>query len=182
MDIYRSWFESQLVAGQLTTDTISRGGAEIEGISATTSERLESLPVVRPLIDERIAGARLATTNAVKSRAGALDHVTETVIEDLESLRHHAASAVDAIESISRSYERDGVVDFGALEAVDRELMSHPASEIAGFLLQQSISDIDQGFGSKDVGEQLQASQLLYGQLLEATEFHLQELRTAQSA
>ncbi|MFP4377340.1 MAG: motility associated factor glycosyltransferase family protein, partial [Spirochaetales bacterium] len=151
MDIYRTWFESQLATKQLPTTAITRGGAQIEGIELCGHKSLCRFPVVREKIDSKITAVRNSLHKSSSKRLDSVQHVTSSLVSDLKSLREIARRAVAATDAIAGRYKEERVADFAELAGVDRELLQHPASEIAGFLLQQSIRAIDQGFGSKDV-------------------------------
>ena len=84
MLLYKWWFENQLmIRADVTSFTLSPDSAAIQGMPLAALEEVLALPVVRPEIAERMAGARSrGADSAARER---LAHALSTAVAQLES-------------------------------------------------------------------------------------------------
>ncbi|MFW5716399.1 MAG: motility associated factor glycosyltransferase family protein [Spirochaetota bacterium] len=184
MDIYRSWFASQLArSGAPPTFSLTRGGAQIDGLSPASLADLRALEPRRADINERLAAVRKRTTRSESAdtaeRNRVLRRTLQGVRDDVVDLLAVAQAAVTEIDRIRADYDSGTAVDFSPLAPLDRRLASHAGAAVGSFLIQESISQIRSGYGSGDLEEQINASESIYRGLANAAVFHAEQLENA---
>lgn len=181
MAVYRNWFEGQLREGSPPTRVLTSGGALVSGIEAIDVEQLLELPPQRGGIH-----AVLQTMDGELERRLAPDGIREreraviaTASEIRVGLQELHALSLRALEVLESTRESDASDSFQALATIDREIGNHREREIAGFLMQDVIARIENGFGSENTTEQILASKELYSALEAGTKFSIKELSAA---
>ncbi len=177
MEIYRRWFAEQLaLPGAPPTLAITAGGAAVDGILRPSLVRALAKPPCRDEIDRRMAAMRSTLPPKESRRRASLAARADELrglLEDLQGVAEQAAATVRRIRQDRQTGER---VDFTPLIPLDRRLGRHPAGAIGGFLIQDAISRIRAGYGSADLGEQIDASLRMYEGLAEAAAYHADQL------
>jgi hypothetical protein len=183
MEVYRSWFASQLALPDAPpTSAATRGGARVDGMGFADIADLLDLPSRRDDVNTRIAAIRSTRSVPRAERRIKLLRKAEELGEATSDLARVARRACDAVERIRRDHDAGGRIDFSPLLPIDREMGAHAGAAIGSFLIQDAIGRIRAGFGSADLGEQIEASAQMYGGLAKAAEFHAEQLALAARA
>ena len=183
MDVYRSWFERRLREEPLPTYMLSSISSRIEGTNAVAVASLQGLPNLRPEISERLARFRSQSRELpmkTHKNLHSLQSETDLLIRELDELYSLATAAQDEIAKITNQFASDGSVDFNGLSGIDARLLGSDSRGIASFLMQEAISNIQRGFGSRDISEQIEASRTLYDSLADSILFHRDQLSIAR--
>ena len=172
MAVYIRWFESR-IAGTPgpETFTLSPLGAAIPGISPASPETLLELPDRREEIDRRLEPFR---------KPGEAPPPEREFLERLKSLRGELEALIalsrrgleltDRLEvRLSRKENPEG--EIGLLNEVDRRILGSAAGNIAGFLFQDLIDQLEAP--TREGEDPLENSRKLYRELAASGEFHL---------
>jgi hypothetical protein len=172
MVLYKWWFENQLKQHPGFSFTLSADGARIGGLEYRPLAQLLELPVLRPAINERLAGlhgearrSRPAGGPGARAESEARG-VLKTLEEDLRALEGLAR----------RGLELAGRRELAGLEEVDRQILGLASRQVAGFLFQPLIRKV-LGGTSSTFREVLELSAELYRELADSAGYQAALLR-----
>ena len=190
MDIYRAWFERRVRDEQLPTYTLSSASSRIPGVAVADIRSLVTLPVLRSEITARLNllrsvgekedSARHHAAELLVARRKQISEETMQLIRELGDLELLARRALEIMDTIAAHRKQGVPVDFGPLETIDRQLQFSDARAVASFLMQEAITTVQGGFGSKNIDEQIEASRLIYDSLQESIAFHIDRLQSSR--
>lgn len=126
LSLYAWWFEARLSAFPAhKTKILTHGGMKIPGIEKGSVESLLQKPDCRPLINERIAAA---LEQGYEIPTG----LFAKAVEELSSALHDFANlAEQGVHASKGRNDRE-------LEKIDRQILAHPAKEIAAMVFDGS--------------------------------------------
>lgn len=186
MAVYRNWFESQLAARPgLQSFNLSTRGTMIPGMPYRGMEDLLRLPERRAEIEERMEKARSLLDGRTRMQTPLPVHLLEALDEldaELRRLERLACEALDLTAALVRA-AGNGAEDGRAvrrLDGIDREILGVHSRNIASFLLQATIREIEDGDAARDRAEALGAGRKLYDALRQSARFHRETLETAR--
>ena len=167
--VYREWFESQIAMNaESPTINLSSDGVRIEGMSAGAVTDLFERPPIRKEIDRRLSANKSDELRIERPIAG----IVEGLISELDALSSIANRGLSLVDGLVR---KGGVLDAGtlrSLDEIDEDIRSNSGKEIAGFLLQNAVEEID-----SNASDPLDQSTRLYRRIFESARFHIDLLR-----
>ncbi len=191
MEIYLWWFANQVkIHRDCDTRNLSPHGARIEGVPFAPLEELLSLPERRDEIDAALDRVRAAAaegavlqTEAVGpgARAEAAEPLERRLASLIDELQRIADLCRDGIAAVARFREQPQATrltlqqTLSKLDSIDAELRTLANRDIAGFMVQDKLTDVTRS-ASQDP---LAGSAALYDALQSSARFHLAELQRA---
>jgi len=174
--VYKQWFEEQLAhPSSPSTLTISSRGMRISGIEAQSPETVLSWPMKRNEI------------NTLKKRVLNLDGTAgepiglrlKKLILDLQKLKQTADRGVQAVSELLPTAQSGGddihALQLRALDDIDRDILNISGRNVAGFLINPLLEEIQQSQPEQDTLENnLNTSLRLYTEIAKAADFHIQ--------
>ncbi len=176
--IYKWWFENQLkMYGDTRCGNLSADGVKIDRMPYIPVADLLSFPEISA--ETRAEQTLIASPNG---NSGAqlrknLQTAVSGLVADLHSLRTLAERACTLTEQLEKGQHSEirGVLE--KLDRIDRELLSHKAKDVAGFLIQHIAQDIlDGGASQADITEIADRSRRMYENLKESADYHIEIL------
>ncbi len=179
MAIYHWWFENQAqIHPAVDTRTLSPGGVAITGVPFAPLNELLALPDRRDAIEETLGSIQaVASQTPHEETPQRLQGLIQDLITELHRVERICRRGLDALDE-----HRRGITPLPRtlhrLDQADRDLRALENRDIAGFLVQDSLSRILRG---EDQGDALETSRLIYESLRESATFHINELTRASS-
>jgi len=192
MEIYRRWFENQLQQQpEPPAYTLSGAGVALDGVTRMSLEDAAKLPVCREQLNARVAGFRRSAQSYAEgcaARARSISSLVHELCDELTQLQQIAARGSDLAEQARRvaSNESDRSPAeslqlheyLGLLDKIDQEIGQLRFRDVAGFLIQETVAEIE-GVRSRSGDSALENSRRLYTALAQSATYHEQLLRTA---
>jgi hypothetical protein len=182
MAVYKFWFETQMnLHSQITTFSLARSGAKIEGMPYTEVAQALALPVVRDKIENKkeIMRGCLGKTSGAEQLSSVKRGLAD-LIPQLEKLTEKATEGVRAAqEAITRLKNKtDPTAALRRLSEVDQSMAGMLARDVAGFLAGHLVQKINASSErTTDQGTWLAYSLTLYAELERSGHFHLKHLK-----
>jgi hypothetical protein len=167
--LYAWWFESRLAAyPDHATSTVTPEGVRIPGFSVESLSALASLSDARDEIERRLAAA---LGNIESPESEAFDKAVgdlRDALADIAKLAETGIAECDRWLSASARANAPRAANdlLVRLDAIDREILGHPAKEVAAMVF-GAATEPD---GSEGQLDPIAASRRLYGRILEAAE------------
>ncbi|TVR91908.1 MAG: DUF115 domain-containing protein [Spirochaetaceae bacterium] len=203
MEIYRRWFENQLQQQpEPPAYTLSGAGVAMKGVRSLSLEEAAALPSCRTELNTRIDEFRskaLAYEEYHAARASGIARLIEQLCNELSQLQQIAERgaqiAEQAIPSAGGAGSGAGAgagteLEHSAhtalrlhdylrlLDDVDQEIGRLHFRDVAGFLIQETVDDIERG-RTRTGNSALENSRRLYIALAQSAQYHEQLLRSA---
>ncbi|MBP7263385.1 MAG: DUF115 domain-containing protein [Spirochaetia bacterium] len=169
LSLYSWWFASRVARHPATrSQTFSRGGLAIPGLTLADPEDALSLAPIRGQIDAALSAALAATEGrpAGQDPDGVMSALLDALV-DIERLADHGLALATKAANAPGS-ELDGLLD--RLSELDAQILANSARDIVGFLF-PSVRDVVQG-RSRTFVESLEKSMRLYGEIKASAEWH----------
>lgn len=177
MELYRAWFERQLASGDgVSSFTLTTGGAAVTGLPPCGKEHLLGHKPARVEISRRIGELSSVET---PDHGEALRGQFAALVGELDALIDLGVEALVAVKRAEAAMENGGPVDLSPLAEIDSRISGSSGRAVAGFLMHEAIAAIHSGYGSAAVSEQVQASRMLYSELVDSAQFHREEIQRA---
>jgi len=181
--VYKWWFESQFrMYPEPPTFTLSREGVKLEGMEYTPVDRLLAHPPCRKEIDRRLEELPAPSEGRSDEARKILQGVKElgAALSGLQALAEEALAAVGTAEK-----KQKAGVDFSSelsvLDSIDSRVLSSSSKDIAGFLMQDFISEVSAARTPDNGASALETSAAMYTNLAEAAAYHSRLLEEAAS-
>ncbi len=192
MEIYRRWFENQLQQHpEPPAYTLSGTSVALNGVRVLSIDDAVKLPECRTQLNARLSVFHRNARNYAEgrvTRARGIAVLVNELSDELSQLQHLAARGAQLAEQASSQAGADA--HYASAEAVrlheylrllddiDQEIGRLRFRDIAGFLIQDTVDDIERVRGR--LGESaLENSRQLYTALSRSAEYHQSLLRTA---
>ncbi|AFG36870.1 motility associated factor glycosyltransferase family protein [Spirochaeta africana] len=173
MQVYQQWFAMQLESDpDVELRPLSECSLAIPGAQPATHADVLAHQSKRHIIDRELSRLRSVTPDVQRNAELLQPQLAALAIQ----LQEVAAIATEALSHIQAAWDSPGRWTPDWLQQLDRydaSLRQHQAKDIAGFLLQEALQNIQ----SPPPGSHpLQGSHTLYSALLESTRLHQQLL------
>ncbi|MCA1753136.1 MAG: DUF115 domain-containing protein [Spirochaeta sp.] len=192
MEIYRRWFENQLQQQpEPPAFTLSGASVAIEGVRLLSLEAAATLPVCRQQLNARLSVFRQKAqsyTEGRPTRTYSIACVVNGLCDELSQLEQIAKrGALLAEEAMPRTGTKSPASPakklqlheyLGRLNDIDQEISQLRFRDVAGFLIQETVNDIEKMRG-RSGDSALENSRRLYTALAQSAEYHKGLLRTA---
>jgi PAS domain-containing protein len=180
MLMYRWWFENQMkMQPETETLNLSPGGLAIEGMPPVPLEHLTGRP---PLPEDTRANEALRAPRIhdIPSGVRALAGAVTSLVGELSQLEAMAEEGVRLTNALRQDLHAGRYVALHRLDAVDTRIRSVPHRDIAGFLIQNTLSDVARDATESWTTERLlRRSQEIYRGLLDSVTYHRRLLQSA---
>jgi len=183
MFIYKNWFENKFLEyGETATFILTKEGLKLKNIETIEPEQLLKLPVIRDTINKKLTIIR-KTYFQYREKSGKekqLYHAIENLEKDLTAIEKLAEEGISrTLELKSAVNKRRGIKNIlDELNRIDSLILSLNSRDIAGFLLQNIVDDINRAGLSIKTDKILDNSLLLYRQLMKSSQYHRKLLRS----
>ncbi len=192
MEIYRRWFENQLQQQpEPPAYTLSGAGVALEGVALMSLDDAAMLPVCRERLNTRIARLRESAQAYSDGRHGRTHSVSFLVHElcnELTQLQQLATRGAYMAEQArlltgpesgrSQTASLQLHEHLALLDKIDQEISQLQFRDVAGFLIQETVSEIER-VRSPSGESALENSRRLYTALAQSAAYHEQLLRAA---
>lgn len=195
MEIYLWWFANQAkIHRDCDTRTLSPCGARIDGVPFARQEQLLSLPERRTEIESAIDAVHAEVRSLVAAGAPSpggpadlIDSRLAALIDELQQISDLCRRGLDAVARLRdrRAVTRTSVAEASSeLDRIDAELQSLANRDIAGFMVQDTLTDITRSAGlgaarGSEAADPLAGTAAVYDALGSSARFHLTELKRA---
>ena len=175
MQLYRWWFEARLSeASSPPTYNLSPRGVAIHGMPFAPIERLLRLPVLRTEPHERLLPVDEPEATHIRDKR--FDSHVRMLAEELRQLKRCAQNGIAAVVRIRAEISGGGPASLALLDEVDKSISALPNREVAGFLMQDALEQV-QGARGTDIHGMLENAMTIYRSLLESVSYHEAEIR-----
>lgn len=182
---YKWWFENQLkIYHEVRCGNLSEGGVKIEGMVTVPVKDLldyQKIDKSSPALQE---AARTMADETISSRREILKTAVGDLLDELGSLHSLASNACSLTSRLSSAGALAGAsldaTMLNTLDRIDKQLLSHRAKEVVGFLIHDFAQEIlDEKGKEASAKEVLERSLIMYEHLRESAAYHIKILREA---
>lgn len=181
MSVYSRWFEEQMGNYQnISTWNLSGDGIKIDGMpQKILSEALEK-PIIREDLDRALLSVSEIAIDATLTVK--LDNALSELTAGLNSLKELSQKGLVISRSLKTAFENEENLQpyLSKLKLMDEQIINSVSKDIAGFILQNFISDLIRDNSDKKGIDIINNSINLYGELYNSIEFHIDLLTKTQ--
>jgi hypothetical protein len=180
MLLYRWWFENQMkMHPETETLNLSRRGLAIEGMPPVPLEHLTERPAL-PADTREQEALRAPRIHDIPSGVNALAGAVNSLVGELSQLEAIAEEGLRLTNALRQDLDAGRYVALHRLDAVDTRIRSVPHRDIAGFLIQNTLSDVARDATESWTTERLLTrSQEIYRGLVDSVRYHRRLLQSA---
>ena len=196
MEIYRRWFENQLQQQpEPPAYTLSGAGVSMKGVRCMSLEEAAALASCRAELSTRISEFRSKASEYAESQAARssrvvrlidqlcnelsrLQQIAERGAQIAEQAVPSAGAGAGAASQLSADTTLRLQNYLRLLDEVDQEIGQLHFRDVAGFLIQETVAEIERG-RTRTGDSALENSRRLYIALAQSAQYHEQLLRTA---
>ena len=181
MSVYSRWFEEQMsYYKNIETWNLSDEGIKIEGMPRKTLEEALDLPEIRNELNRQIE--QIKKIEVDNSLSAKLDSVFDSLLHELNSLNLLSEKGIIITGSLEESFYKGKDIQpiLNKLSVLDNEILHSLSKEIAGFILQNFISNLLNDDHKKNPDQIIKNSFQLYKELQDSTVFHIELLEISK--
>lgn len=181
MSLYSHWFEEQMHQYKdIQNWNLSDEGIKINGMPQRSLNEAIKLPPVRNQIDKIINRIKkIETDSNLKIR---LQVTLKQLISELSYLKDLTNEGMSLCTTLENNFKNklDINIQLEQLSTLDEKILKAVSKDIAGFLLQNFISDLQKEDKEKNGLDIIKKSYNLYKELSESTEFNIIQIKKTQ--
>ena len=177
MQVYQQWFALQLETNpHIKLRPLSTQGLAIAGAQPADIAEVLQRPDVRPLIDSKLRDVRAVSEQFGNNSEPLRPHIDQLLngLAELETIATAALQHIDTAWNHPYTWDESWQQQ---LKQYDTALQQHSNKDVAGFLLQEALEDIQ---SVQRTDHPLAGSRTLYRALCDSIRFHYQQLKRAQ--